>query len=127
MTQGLEAITTATLSLAMDAASLRQQAISANIANHATEGYTASKVDFESQLVEARRSLETKGSIDAFALASVRLELEPALDAQGQPIKVQLDEQMAELSQNAVQYQALARGLNRHLAILYTAASDGKR
>jgi flagellar basal-body rod protein FlgB len=127
MTEGLEAITTATLGLALDAASLRQQAIAANIANHTTEGYVPQKLDFESQMQEARRVLNSSGSIDAFALAGVRLQLEPVLDAKGQPAKVQLDEQVADMAQNAVQYQVLARGLNRHFAILSSAVSDGRR
>ena len=127
MTEGLEAITTAALGLTLDAASLRQQAIAANIANHATEGYVPQKLDFESQMQEARRVLSSKGSMDAFALAGVRLQLEPVLDAQGQPAKVQLDEQVADMAQNSVQYQILARGLNRHFGILSTAVSDGKR
>jgi len=127
MTEGLEAITTAALGLALDAASLRQQAIASNIANHATQGYIPQKLDFESQMQEARRVLQASGSIDTFALAAVRLQLEPVLDAHGQPAKVQLDEQVADMAQNAVQYQVLARGLNRHFAILSMAANDGKR
>ena len=127
MTEGLEAITAATLGLALDAASLRQQAIAANIANQGTEGYVPMKLDFEGQLEQARRTLESKGSVDAFALSAVRLQLEPALDAQGLPVKVQLDEQVADMAQNAVQYQVLARALNRHYAILSTAVNDGKR
>ena len=127
MTEGLEAITTTALGLAMDAASLRQQAIATNIANHATQGYVPQKVDFESQMQEARRALDGKGSMEAFALAGVRLQLEPVLDAHGQPAKVQLDEQVADLAQNAVQFQVLARGLSRHFSILSTAVSDGKK
>jgi flagellar basal-body rod protein FlgB len=127
MTDGLESITTATLGLALDAASMRQQAIAANIANHSTEGYVARKLDFESQMVDARRSLDTKGTVDAFSLSAVRLQLEPALDAQGQPAKVQLDEQVADMAQNAVQYQALAKGLSRHFSLLSLAINDGKR
>ncbi len=127
MTDGLEAITTTALGLALDAASLRHQAIAANIANHATEGYVPQQLDFDTQMREARRALESKGSMDAFSLAGVRLQLEPMLDAQGQPGKVHLDEQVAEMAQNSVNFQLLARGLNRHFAILSTAVSDGKR
>ena len=127
MTQSLEAITTATLGLALDAATLRQQAIAANIANHATEGYVPQKLNFEAQMEDARRLLNSKGSVDSFALAAVRLQLEPVLDAQGQPAKVQLDEQVADMAQNAVQYQVLAKGLSRHFAVLSSAVSDGKR
>jgi flagellar basal-body rod protein FlgB len=127
MTEGIESITAAALGLALDAASLRQQAIAANIANHATEGYVPQKLDFEAQMQEARRAIESRGSLDSFALAGVRLELEPVLDAQGQPAKVHLDEQVADMAQNSVQYQILAKALNRHFAILSAAVSDGKR
>jgi flagellar basal-body rod protein FlgB len=127
MTQGLEALTTAALGLALDAAGMRQRAIAANIANHATAGYVPLKVNFESQMEEAKRVLNSSGSVDSASLAGVRFELQPAVDARGQPMKVQLDAQVADLAQNAVQYQVLTRALTRHLAILSTAVSDGKR
>ena len=127
MTEGLEAITTSALGLALDAASLRQKAIASNIAHHATEGYVTQKVDFESQMADARRSLDNKGSIDAFSLAEVHLEIAPARDSDGAPTRVQLDEQMANMAQNAVQYQALTRSLSRHFALLAIATNDGKR
>jgi flagellar basal-body rod protein FlgB len=127
MTEGVEAVTNAVLGMALDAASLRQQAIAANIANHDTEGYVPMKLDFEAQLQQARETLDSKGSVDAFALSAVRLQLEPVLDARGLPVKVQLDQQVADMAQNAVQYQVLARALNRQFAILSTAVNDGKR
>ncbi|MBA2673204.1 flagellar basal body protein [Ramlibacter sp.] len=127
MTEGLEALTTAALGLALDAASLRQRAIAANIANHATEGYVPVTVDFASQMEDARRALETRGTVDTASLSAVRVELQPMLDANGRPAKVQLDAQMADMAENAVQYQALVRALSRHFSILNSAATDGKR
>lgn len=127
MSQQLEALTTATLSLALEAASRRHQAIAANIANAGTEGYTPVRLSFEAHLAQARQSIKDTGSVDPFALAGARMELEPVLDAQGQPAKVQLDAEMAELARNAVQYQALTQGLSRHLSILAAAAADGKK
>jgi len=127
MAQNIDAITTATLALALDAASLRQQAIATNIANHATAGYVPLKLDFAAQMDEVRKSLSSKGIVDPAALAAVRLRLEPVLDAQGQPAKVQLDAQMADMAQNSLHFQALAKALNKHMAILSSAASDGKR
>jgi flagellar basal-body rod protein FlgB len=127
MIEGLEAITTSALGLALDAAQLRQQAIAANIANHATEGYVPQKVDFAAQMEDARRAIATTGRMDSSAVAGVRLQLEPVLDAHGEPAKVKLDQQMADMAENAVHFQALARALNRHLAILSSAVSDGKR
>jgi flagellar basal-body rod protein FlgB len=127
MSDPLESITTAALSLALDAASLRHQAIAANIANHATEGYVPQKVDFEAQMQEARRSLDATGRLDPVALASVRPALRPVTAAGGQPTQVRIDQEMADLAQNAVQFQALAKGLARHFSILSIAVNDGKR
>jgi flagellar basal-body rod protein FlgB len=40
---------------------------------------------------------------------------------------VKLDEEMVEMSRNAVHYQALVKGLTRHFAVLQMAAADGRR
>lgn len=127
MTQSLEAVTTAALSLGLQAASRRHEAIAANIANAATEGYVPVRLSFEDRLAEARQTLRDKGTVDEFALAGVRMEVQPATDAQGRPAKVQVDLEMAEMARNAVQYQALTQGLSRHLSILAAAAADGKK
>ncbi len=127
MTPGIEAITTAAISLALDAASLRQRAIAANIANVNTEGYTAMRVSFEEQLGELRERLNASGTVDPFTLSGVRAQIVPALDVAGQGEKVRLDVEVAQLAENTVRYQALLKGLNRHFAILNSAISDGRK
>jgi flagellar basal-body rod protein FlgB len=128
MTEGLEAITTTALTLALDAASMRQQAIAANIANAGSVDYVPLTVSFEAQLADARRALESQGRLDAASLAGVRPHIETAgLDAAGLPPKVQLDVEVAEMSRNAVHYQTLVKALSRHLALLSDAASEGKK
>jgi flagellar basal-body rod protein FlgB len=128
MLEGTEAITTAAIGLALDAASLRHQAIAANIANANAAGYVPMDVSFEDQLEDARETLGSKGSIDAFALAGVRLRIEPlAPDGTGEPHKVQLDLEAAKLAQNTVRYQALVKALNKHFAILANAVGDSKK
>jgi flagellar basal-body rod protein FlgB len=128
MTEGIEAITTAAIGLALDAAILRQQAIAANIANAGVEGYTPVTVDFESRLDEARSALESRGRLDAASLVDVRPALETApLDARGLPPKVALDVEVASMAQNSAQYQALVKGLAKHYAMLATAVSEGKK
>lgn len=123
----LESLTTTAIALAMDAASLRHQAIAANVANHGTAGYVPLKLDFASQMDEARRAIHSGGKLTAAALRDVKPELAPVLDESGLPARVHLDEQMADMAANAVQYQALTRGLARHFAILSLAVNDGKR
>jgi flagellar basal-body rod protein FlgB len=127
MTDGIEAVTRSVLALALDAASLRQQAISANIANANAIGYVPQRVSFEEQLVDARRSMAQTGRVDAFALSQVRPHMEASVDSQGVPAQVQLDMEAADMARNAVQYQALVKGLSRHFAILSMAAGDGRK
>lgn len=127
MNNGIESITTSALSLALDAASLRHQAISANIANIQTQGYVPQRVSFEGQLDNARRSLREQGFVDPLALSGVRARLEPSVEEDGQPSAIQLDSEVAHMAQNAVQYQALIKGISRHLSVLMMAASDGKK
>jgi len=123
----IEVITTTVMALALDAASLRHQAIATNIANANTLGYVPKRLNFDAQLSEARRALQMQGSIDPQTLAFMRLELEPVLQANGQPATVQLDTEMADMAQNTVQYQALIKGLSRHMALLSAAVNDGKK
>lgn len=128
MTEGIEAITTAALGLALDAAALRQQAHAANIANAATPGYAPVRVSFEAQLDDARRALESQGRLDGDSLAGVEPGLEPApLDESGLPAKVLLDAEVADMARNSVHYQALLKGLSRHYAVLSAAIADGKK
>lgn len=130
MIDGIEAVTTASLSLALDAATLRHQVIANNIANANTEGYVPQRVNFEAYVKDARRELAEHGRLDAQSIAtlsSTRPVLEPLLTASGLPAKVQLDTEVADMAQNTVQYQALIKGLSRQMSILSTAVSDGKR
>jgi len=128
LTDGIEAITSAALGLALDAASLRQQAIAANIANAGSVDYVPLTVSFEAQLEDARRSLEAQGHLDAASLAGVQPRLEAVpLDASGLPPRVTLDGEVARMAQNSVHFQALVRGLSKHYALLSAAVSEGKR
>lgn len=129
MTQGIEAVTAAALGLALDAASLRQQAIAANIANANSSDYVPLGVDFEAQLEDARRGLASRGRMEMSDLAGVspRLAVASQTGPLGLSPKVMLDVEVSRLAQNAVHYQALVKGLSRHYAILSIAVNDGKK
>ena len=64
--------------------------------------------------------------VDGLA-AATRPALEPMVAADGKVAKVRLDSEMADMARNAVHYQALARGLNKHLGVMALAAGDGKK
>lgn len=123
MTEGLEAITIASLSKALDAAALRQQAIAANIAHANTLDYRRQQVSFEDQLDDVRRDIAAQGTTDLFSLAGVH----PRLVSATTDAKIQLDMEMAEMTQNTVQYQTLLKALSKNYALLAIAANDGKK
>lgn len=127
MNEGVEAVTTRALGLALDAAVLRHQVTATNIANAQTVGYVPHRLSFEEQMADAARDLASRGALDARALDNLQMRLVPSLDAGGQAQPVQFDAEMVELSRNAVHYQALIKGLSRHLAVLHEAAADGRR
>jgi flagellar basal-body rod protein FlgB len=125
MPASIESLTTATLSLALRAATLRQQAGAANIANARTAAYQPLRVAFEEHLGQARETLRSRGSVDLAALRSIRVELEPLPQRDAAP--VQLDAEMATLARNALHHQALTQGLARHLGLLAAAVADGRK
>jgi flagellar basal-body rod protein FlgB len=123
MTEGIEGITTSVLSLALDAAVLRQQAIANNIANANTAGYVRQTVGFDRQL-EALGAASGDPARMA-RLARTALRIEPA--GVGAATPVQLDMEVARMAQNATHYQALLKGIEKQYAILATAVADGKK
>jgi len=129
MSFGIEGTTAAVVTLALDAATLRQQAIAANIANVNTPGYRPVHVRFEEQLAALRSELRDAGALDPARLEAAQpaIEQEPvAPDATGGSA-VALDQEVAKLSANTLHYQVLLRALNRQLSIIGTAINDGKR
>jgi flagellar basal-body rod protein FlgB len=129
MPQGIEAVTTMALSLALDAASLRQKAFAANIANADTAGFSPLSVNFEAQLKSARRSLQAGGQLDPETLNGVVPTLETAAETSpsGLPVDMSLDVEVARMAQNAGHYETLVKGLTKHFAILSMAVGDGRK
>jgi flagellar basal-body rod protein FlgB len=128
MTEGIEAITSAALGLALDAAGLRQQAIASNIANANVDGYLPLSVNFDAQLDDARQALNASGRLQAGSLVGVAPRLEQGIvrGTFGRSTGVQLDVEVAHLAENGLQYQALVKGLSKHYEMLTLAVKDGK-
>lgn len=127
MTEGMEAVTSAALSLALDAAVMRQQAIANNIANANTAGYLRQTTSFERELEHLRPALHGGSGARPELFQRVALRIEPVDTASGAPAGVQLDSEMVDMAQNSVQYQTLLKGLMRHYGILSSAVSEGKK
>lgn len=90
------------VSLALDAALMRQTAIATNIANINTQNYQPIGVRFEEQL----------NQLSSASLSSLKPTFEP-IDSHAS-----IDEQIALSVKNTMQYHALIKGLNHKLAIM---------
>jgi len=123
---GIESLTTAAVSTALDAASLRQQVLAANIANAGRSDYAAQRVSFEATLAAAAQG-RTGAGAGPSAPFDLRMRVEPDLLADGTPRPIRLDEEVGSLAQNSMHYQALVKGLTKYLSLMATAVSEGKR
>lgn len=99
------------ISLALDAALMRQTAIATNIANVNTKNYQSMAVDFEKQLNES-----TESTLD---------DVKPVYEYTDAPTSI--DEQIAASVKNATQYRALIKGLNHKLAIMKLAVQGNNQ
>jgi flagellar basal-body rod protein FlgB len=118
--------TTTLVRLALDAAQMRHRAHVTNIANAGVPGYAPVRLDFGDALARAQAQLaQNPGDAEIQALSP---DVVLATDPHGRPIgSVELDVEMADMVHNAMDYQALLKGLSRHLSILSMAISDGRR
>jgi len=116
----------ALVSLALDATSLRQQAIAQNIANANTPNYRPVAVNFETHMAEAREALERNPQKWLATLGDFRPTMEFADPNVLGGNQVALDLEVAKLSENMLQHHALLRALSRHFSILGFAVSEGK-
>lgn len=122
-----EAVTMNLTTLALDAASMRHLALANNIANANTAGYAPASVNFEQQLGAARAALAEGRPLQTSMLRGVQPVLLRSAPAAEPDRTAALDAEVAAMAENTVHYQALLKGLNKHLSILSAAISEGKR
>lgn len=118
------ALTIESVRLALGAAGLRQRVIADNIANVNSPDHVRMRVVFEEHLAQALASVQGTANdlTSADALDDVKAELEPDFTKR----KVELDDEMAQLSANSLRYHALTKGLSRYLSIANIIASSSK-
>lgn len=112
----------ATVAAALDALSLRQQVIAANLANVGTSDYRPRRVSFE-QALQASLQLATKDSNEALQgqegfQESLRSgAYTRASDRPG----VEIDVELTQLSETVLRYHALIQGLSKYGSLLHMA------
>jgi flagellar basal-body rod protein FlgB len=105
----------------LDACALRQAVYSANIANANVPDYQPLEVDFESQLQAAKGLFESGAAEETGMLQSIHPTVVPATDG-----PIELDQQLALMTKNALQYQSLLGAFERSIGLLRLAVLEGK-
>ena len=112
------------LQRAISGASVRQQALSANIANADTPGYRRVDVDFHGALAAAM----SQGANAQTALAQTAFT--PQTDASAGAVRadgstVDIDSESAKLAENALEHQAAVQVAHARIGILKAAMGTG--
>lgn len=129
--------TTGLLGRVLDLRQQKQQVIASNLANAETPGYSPVRLQFEDDL---RRAL-TSGSVRRVPADPAHFPLRgdggvekvqgrvlrtPDRHGVGDRNGVQTDQEMVNLAENQILYEAAVQMLNKKIAILKYAANDGR-
>jgi flagellar basal-body rod protein FlgB len=109
------------LSRALDVSVLRQSVYSANVANASVDGYQRLEVSFDQQLEKAAANMASAG---AGAIDGAFASNHPTVVSTGMTVK--LDEEMAAMARNALQYQTLVGAYERMTSLMRLAIREGR-
>ena len=115
---GLFDLTDTVLQRGLEGASLRQQVLTNNLANANTAGFKRSDVDFESSLNAALSSSDPTHAAEDVSFEP-QTDTTSAMTPDGNNVDV--DQELSSLTENSVQYQALAAVERSRLQMLQTA------
>lgn len=106
------------LEQALSGAALRQRALANNIANANTAGYKRSDVDFHSTLAQV---LGSPGAAEKLKGITFTAETDTTSSTRADGNNVDIDSEMANLSQNSLEYQSLVTVARARLSMLQIA------
>jgi len=138
MSSGLFDKTTNALGAAINFRQIKQGVASSNIANAETPGYKAKKMDFEQALSRAvdvyglgRMSVDhpDQYAVSGNSIQNVTADVyeNPDVTVTNDGNSVDLEREMAELAENTIMYKAAIQLINKKLAGLAYAATEGQR
>jgi flagellar basal-body rod protein FlgB len=119
---GLFDVTQAALEKALEGSALRQRLLANNLANANTAGFKRTDVDFQSALASALDRGETDNQVARARFAPVT---DSTTSTRADGNNVDVDAEMANLSENAVTYQALVAVAKARLHMLEIAIGRG--
>lgn len=115
---------------ALDGLSLRQQAISRNLANIDTPGYKAETVNFQdtlNRMVDQGSSLPLSTTNDSHLIppaeqSGFSVSLRPGGSSRADENNVDVDVEMTDMSEAGIQYQAVSQAISKKLLLLKSLA-----
>lgn len=120
-------LTTMVLAKCLDACSLRQRVIANNIANVETPGFTRSEVAFESRLKEALEAGSGESTISRIEDVHPEIIQDSLSPARPNGNNVSIEKEMADMTKNSIQYEALVQLMNLKAAMIRIAMNEGRR
>lgn len=114
------------LDAALGAASMRQQTLANNIANVNTPGYQRKDVEFDGMLRQALAA-DSEGDGGAWEDVAPTVKSDNRATMRQDGNSVDIDQEMAHLSENNVRYNALVQMAAKKLKTLEYVISDGRR
>ena len=120
-------ITTDLVTMALNAATLRQQVAAHNIANANTPSYVPYKASFEGQLDQLQIKLRQGENIGPSDLSVLKMRVGAASLGNGLAPTVALDMEAAKLSETVLQYQAIVKAYSQMTSLLSYAINEGRR
>ncbi len=133
---GITDRTIAVLQKSLDLRTQKQEVIASNIANAETPGYAARKISFEDNLRKAISKPELAGqkhnpkhfSIGTGGISTVegKVTKELSTSSLGDRNTVSVDDEMFDLAENQLLYEASSQILKKKFSMLKFAVSDGR-
>jgi flagellar basal-body rod protein FlgB len=120
-------LTTSVLTKSLDATGMKHRVIADNIANVETPGFTRSDVNFEAQLQEALASSDPESAMRQVDAMAPEVEQDTLSPAGPNGNNVNIDKEMAGLTKNNLQYDAMVELLNLKGSMVRLAINEGKR
>ncbi len=128
--------TIAVLQKSLDLRAQKQQVIASNIANAETPGYAVRKLNFEDNLRKAISHPEMAGKktnpkhfpLGSGGISAVQgnITKHPSQNPFGDGNSVSIDDEMLDLAENQLLYEAGSQILKKKFSMLKFAASDGR-
>lgn len=127
MADFLTDVTSAVLAKGLDAAISRNRAIADNVANVDTPGYKRKQVLFSQDLQEALSASDASAAISRVQQLSPEAVEDTTSPANANGNNVRIDQEMADLSKNGLDFATFVRLLNTKNGMMMTAITEGKR